>query len=230
MKRLLIALLLLAAPAWAEEPFNLARMSGPMLGAGGSAAVCTESTPSVDNSEIGYLSVGAASANGTVGRMYCSLYAADCTGTLGTANIYISDAGVVLNTKISVYSTTDTSSSSAPTNGALVGASSAIGSNGNSTPMWKSSVTSGGSVTSASKYWLCYHTDDAGSPAFYYDSGLNRYYTTVDGAYTTPPSTLPAAAVCVGSGDPYSCCTGSGAGCTWTSAANRQVSVFVGIK
>ena len=39
MKRLLlIALLLLAAPAWAEEPFNLARMSGPMLGAGVSAA------------------------------------------------------------------------------------------------------------------------------------------------------------------------------------------------
>jgi len=39
MKRLLIALLLLlAAPAWAGEPMQLARMSGPMLGAGGSAA------------------------------------------------------------------------------------------------------------------------------------------------------------------------------------------------
>jgi len=36
MRRLLIALLLLAAPAWAEEPVQLARMSGPMLGAGGS--------------------------------------------------------------------------------------------------------------------------------------------------------------------------------------------------
>jgi len=38
MKRLLIALLLLAAPAWAEEPVQLARMNPAVLGAGGSVA------------------------------------------------------------------------------------------------------------------------------------------------------------------------------------------------
>lgn len=44
MKRLLIVIVLLAAPAWAEEPVQLARMSGPMLGAGGSAAAACDTS------------------------------------------------------------------------------------------------------------------------------------------------------------------------------------------
>lgn len=64
MKRLLFALIvLLAAPAWACDQINtfdgacrdemqLARMSGPMLGSGGSAAVC--STPSGDELSEGF--------------------------------------------------------------------------------------------------------------------------------------------------------------------------------
>lgn len=47
MKRLclILSVLLLAAPAMAEEPLQLARMSGPMLGAGSGAVACTSGGP-----------------------------------------------------------------------------------------------------------------------------------------------------------------------------------------
>jgi len=48
MKRLLIVIVLLAAPAWAEEPVQLARMSGPMLGAGGSGGPACSTTVDSD--------------------------------------------------------------------------------------------------------------------------------------------------------------------------------------
>lgn len=223
MKKLyliLLIVLLLCAEAFPAD-IGFCRKHG-----GGAAVACTASTPGTDNSEIGTVNAGGSHAVHSTNRMYCELYQADCTGTLGTAYMYGSTAisGVA---KVSVYSTTDTTSSSTPTVGTRVGYSGEI--TFGASAAWVNSATGGGSVTANGYYWLCFHTS-AVAPDLYYTTGLSRWYIAITGAYDTPPAALPVAGDCTASKTPYSCCTGEGTGCTWTETANAKSSIFVGIQ
>jgi hypothetical protein len=221
MKKILIASLAILLISSAIEAYALSAAVQAVCGANGTS--CTASTPETDNSEIGTITAGGSSASIGTARMYCMLYQADCTGTLGTAYLY----GLSNAAKISVYSTTDTDHASTPTVGTLVGYSGAISFGGEAG--WVNSATNGGSVTSGNYYWLCIHTTTT-SPTFYYTTGLNRWYIDITGVYTTPPSALPVAGDCTGSKTPYSCCTDVDTGCTWTGLADRKMSGFVGIQ
>ena len=215
-----LLILLLAVPVYAD-------MNGYVAGGSAAAAGCTASTPGNDNSEIGYITVGSSSAATLIDRMYCYLYPADCSGSLGTGYVYGSHATAGYG-KISAFSTTDTVDTDPPTNGTLIGGTAEL--SFDSTPAYKSGALSGGTVIATTNYWMCFQTKNGSAPTLVYDAGKTRHSLNVTGQYTTLPTSLPVVADCVGSGDPYSCCTGAGTGCTWTSTADRKNSVFIGIQ
>jgi hypothetical protein len=205
---------------WGTTAGNIGSANGLTCAA---AAGCTPSTPTVDNSEIGYVNVGGGNAPASDGRLYCLLATADCSGTLGTAYIYGSGATGAL--KALLFSTTDTSGT--PTNGTLISSTAEIGFAAGAG--WSSAATTGGSVTATTKYWLCYHVRVA--PALYYTTGVGRYSVDLTDPYATPPNKIPVAADCTASTVPYSCCSGAGTGCTWAGpTADRKMSFFVGIQ
>ena len=196
----------------------------------GGAAACTPSTPGNDNSELGYMTEGGTSTAVSNEVIYCQMFSADCSGTLGTAYIYtIANVGSGTS-KIGVFSTSDSNDANPPTNGTLVGYTGVI--NSDDSAGWDSGAMSGGSVTSSAKYWLCLFTNSNIGYRIkrYYDAGLTRHAKTVSGVYATIPATLPTASTCTASETPYSCCTGEGTGCEWATTANQKTSIFVGIQ
>jgi len=222
-KKLSILLIILLLPAFAYAGGAMGLM---MAASGGATAGCTPSTPGNDYSEIGYLTVGSSNAATLIDRIYCFLYVPDCSGSLGTGYLYGSDDTTAL-AKISAFSTTDTDPDIAPTNGSRIGYTAEL--SFDSTPAWQSAAMSGGSVVTTASYWICAQTKNGNAPTLYYDAGKVRHSLNVTGQYTTPPALLPVAGDCVGSADPYSCCTGAGTGCTWSTTADRMNSVFIGI-
>ena len=196
------------------------------------AAGCTASTPGNDNSEIGYITVGASSTALTGSRMYAWLYAADCTGDLGTAYVYLSNAAGSGDVKVAVYSTTDTDTESIPTNGTRIGYTGEIAMD--AVAGWDNGAMSGGSVVATTKYWLAVFTPNETGDTLYHDSsGRERHYVQLEptgGDYTSIPATIPLAGGCTADDTPWTCCTGEGTGCTWSSLAAREMSVFVGIQ
>jgi hypothetical protein len=206
---------------------GLDQVAGLDLPSGGGN--CTASTPGNDNDEIGYMTIGGTNAAHTGNRFYCWLYQAGCSDSLNDAYIYARSATGDRYQKILVASTTDTNPSTAPTNGTVIGYTAEITTD--TSEGWDSGAMSGGSVTSGNYYWVCIATPNSASISnFYYDAGgPDRHYVTSAGDYDTLPATLPISADCVDVDDPYGCCTGSGAGCSWTTTADRNTSLFVGI-
>lgn len=147
MKRLLIVIVLLAAPAWAEEPFNLARMSGPMLGAGGSAAAdgpntyyysCTD-TPTSEP-EWGY----STNINTTA---YCSQWKVSQSGTVTKLAVLAKE--IYGNTaKIAIYNTSGSKlSDGCTTDGSF------------SKDTWEECTLGSAYPITAGDYYLCYMGD-----------------------------------------------------------------------
>lgn len=228
MKKLILLILLLASPCLAAEPIQLARMNPYVAASAGGAAACTPGAPGSDGAQIGITTSGGTNRGyNTADALYCNLYQANCTGTIGTAYAYHYDT-TIESIKMSVYSTTDTNPANAPTNGSLVGSTGAIAS---SSAEWADGATSGGSVTNGNYYWLCLHTPPtSGTWAAKDTTGLTRHIIPSAGSYATIPTTIPAAATCTGSGTPNACCTGEGTGCAATTTADRKIDMFVGIQ
>ena len=225
MKKLLIFLGLLLLLI---SPFVV---YGSWVFTGGTVAGCTASTPGNDNDEIGHITVGASSTTLSSQRMYAWLYAADCTGDLGTAYVYASSSSAS-DTKIVVYSTTDTDTESPPTNGTRIGYTGGI--TMGTVAGWVSGAMSSGSVVAGTKYWLAIDLDANSNTTLFHDSsGISRHYVVLGGDnsdYTTPPATIPLAGGCIAAGNPWQCCTGEGTGCGWSSIEARSMSIFVGIE
>lgn len=220
----IVLFLLLALPAHAQVCRGI---HGGVIA--GTAAGCVESTPGNDYNEIGNIATEPNSDPQTVSmtdKMFCVLYTADCSGDVGTFQIYHNTTSQQ-SIKGAVYSTTDTDDTAAPTNGTLI-ASATI--TNNTSTGWATASTTGAdkSVTASDYYWLCTINTSTGWTGVR-NTGKYRHSVVATGIYTTPPAALPAAAACVGSADPYSCCTGSGTGCSWTSTADRKQSIFVGV-
>jgi hypothetical protein len=207
---------------------GLDQVAGLDLPAGGGN--CTASTPGNDNDEIGYMTIGADNATHSNNRFYCWLRQADCTGSLGTAYIYARSTSGDRYQKLLVASTTDTDPSASPTNGTVIGYTAEITTD--TSAGWDSTAMSGGSVTQSEYYWVCIATPNSASISnFYYDAGgPQRHYVSSAGDYDTLPATLPVSSDCVGTDDPFGCCTGAGTGCSWTATADRNTSLFVGIE
>lgn len=188
--------------------YELAAMN-PYVAGTVKAASCTASVPGSDNSELGYLSVGGSNTASAIGgKIYCMLFTADCSGTLGTAYFYNRSTGT--KNKVAAYSTTDTVHSTPPTNGTRLGYTSEITAGADDD--WYSAAMSGGTVTQGNKYWLCYLTPAKdGGVGGNNDAGVDRHgIDYAVGEYTTPPSTLPSSG--------------------WGTTTDRKMSVFIGIQ
>lgn len=206
MRKLIILALLLLCPIQTHA-FSAAIQAALGVVASG----CTASDPDNDYCEIGKMAVGATTGTATVeGKIYCQLRTADGTGTLATAYVYSKtiDSKYPSNLVVSVYSTTDTTAASAPTNGTRLGYTGEI--TNDATSGWDNGAMSGGSITNGSKYWLCVTTDSTTSqrPYFNYDTGVSRH--SIDSSdHPVPPESLAT--------------TG------WGTTADRDMSIFVGI-
>lgn len=211
MKRLLIALLLLAAPAWAGEPFNLARMNPAVLGAGVSAAGsgCSEA-----NDEIGNKNTVSAAVY-TKDTLFCNIHTADCSSKTKTAYLYSTNADPGSTATVCIYDCPDGDTcdgSAAPTANAVK--RSCSGSLADEVTTWVSAaMDTAYSVTKDKAYWICFSNDGS-------TSAWNGQYTSGAARFTRACSNCGANAASMPS-------TLDG---TWTGpTADRNMSVYVTI-
>lgn len=243
MNRLLMTLalcLMLCAPSWAgdddacrDEMGQLARMSPAILGSGSVvAAACVESTPDTDHCEVGHITTETNNASISTYYMYCGLFAADSSGTPGEGYVKTYRATTNGYAKVSLYSTTDTDESAAPTNGSRIAYTSAITVTADTHGWWHGTTTTSSTVTKDSKYWVCFQPGQSSMYQYHAHTGGTTHIiaTQANDYNSTPPSTIPLTASCTAANDPWDCCTGSGAGCAITTTTNHVLSLFVGIK
>lgn len=186
MKRLLpiIVALLIATPAWAVEPINLARGLGVVgMGAGVAAAgSCEAATDYVGTKDVSGSTI---SVNAAVSQ--CFLFTASCSGTL--TNGYIRHTSTsAYSAKVCVYSY-DTD---APDVGdEKLGCSGNI--TGTTANNWDTAAMSGGTVVKDSTYWVCLFIDDDSANALDIDrdaSSITYYYHSAADDYDSEPATL----------------------------------------
>lgn len=185
MKRLcliLFVLLLLAAPAMAEEPLQLARMSGPMLGSGGGVvAACGNLGQTTD--------YGSEHTDMSGDMIFCQRYQAPCSGSLGYG--YVHHYGTASdNCKIIVYNDAGSTPGVPDSGDSKIGNTSAISASADQ--QYKSSEKLGGSITSGNYYWVCVVADPTtGWDIVRTATSANKiYYSIYTNAYTNVPTEL----------------------------------------
>lgn len=192
MKRLLtiLAFLLLAAPALAcdvlntfdgacydHQPVQLARMNPAILGSGVIAVACgtigDETDYGSEHTDMGSLMI------------CCQLFTPECSGTLGYG--YVQHYGTATdNGKILVYQDNGSSANNPDSTDAFLVSSSSFTTSADE--QVKTSEKLGGSVSSASKYWVCILADTTGFDVVRTATSANKlYYTSISNFGTLAP-------------------------------------------
>lgn len=214
MRRLLLvlALLLCTAPAFARSGQNPSSGSAT----GGIGGACSPGEAFVLSSNIGGNGpipiLTTTTTGGTAGLMNCSLVQAPCTGTFtklacrvttGAASS-VSECGIFTSSGGSRIASTGPTATTAATNISKTGLSFTLTSGVHYLTCWASSATATVQYSGT-------------TPGTAYN---NLYVNTTFSGGTGATQVAPFNAACVGSTNPYTCCTGSGTG-TCNGMANR---------
>lgn len=159
-----------------------------VLTAGSTATGGASPSCAVANNEIGHRTTHDYGINIANGGATCSLYSADCSGTLEVGYVYhMSDD--TENVKICVYA--DAGTDDVPdVLDTKVACSNAI--SGTNTTTWENSDASlTGSVTAGTNnYWICLVSDSTVWTNGFASTGTSKRYTNSSFNYTTPPDNL----------------------------------------
>jgi hypothetical protein len=198
-KYLWTILLLFAVPCYALNPFQAFMMS-----AGASGAAAPACNPA--SNEVGdRTDYGTEHIDFSADTLYCFLYTADCSGTLGYAYIYHYGTATD-NAKVCVYS--DDGDGNADAGDTKIACSDAI--TASADQQYQSSGKLGGSVIKDTNYWVCVIPDSTGFDVTRTASGYRTLNWGVEtGSYATPPNNLTNAT---------------------SDTASRDFSVYVGIE
>ena len=175
MRRLIAALIILAVLVTCRSEAHM------LLGCEAGSVSCVGST--------GYTTVGANTA-GVISNDYAWVfrYQADCSGILGTAQIWHQNT-TASNVKVGIYNSTNADLNS-DTGATLVGVSNSIA--GGASTGWKTAAMVGSnSVTAGTWYWVAIFKESTGS-TFNVARALNNalYSKTATGFYASPPANL----------------------------------------
>lgn len=208
--RILFALLLLCAPAWA---WNVVMLGGGEAVSGGTCDIST--------SEVGQRTLFTSTTNLVEDGMVCYLYEADCTGQLGRAFIahdWTGSDNVKIGVFDSVYQTDLTTVHLPDSNDTILSGSQWVTVSGNADGTWYNSGSNeiGGSVQQGKKYFVCAITDSTAWSLRRTVSGPNYIAYVLSpgswGSYSSPPSNLS---------------TGN---TSWLDYSPRDMSIYVEIK